>query len=142
MVNSLTKDSIATWEEIANKFLTKYFPPSKLVKLQGNITSFAQFDNESIYEAWERYKDLIRKCPHYGLPAWLEIEFFYNRLQLNTMVLVDTVVGGAFMGKERDEAYELLEEMTSNDFQWQDERTIPKKVAGMCGLGDIMTLHA
>ena len=56
------------WEEMANKFLIKYFPPSKLAKLQGNITSFSQFDNEAIYELWKRYKDLIRKCSHDGLP--------------------------------------------------------------------------
>jgi len=31
--NSLPKDSITTWEEMANKFLTKYFAPSKSAKL-------------------------------------------------------------------------------------------------------------
>ena len=65
--NSLSKESIAMLEEMANKFLIKYFPPSKLVKLRGNITSFSQFDNEPIYELWKRYKDLIRKCSHHGL---------------------------------------------------------------------------
>jgi len=31
--NFLPKNSIATWDEMANKFLTKYFPPSKEAKL-------------------------------------------------------------------------------------------------------------
>ena len=61
---------------------------------------------------------------YYDLPAWLEIQFFYNRLQLNTRMMVDAATGRAFaatgralMGKPKDEAYELPEEMASNDFQ-------------------------
>ena len=61
LFNSLPKDLIATREEMASKFLTNYFSPSKAAKLRGDITTFVQFDNENIYEAWERYKELIRK---------------------------------------------------------------------------------
>jgi len=43
-------------------------PTFKIGELRGNITSFSQFDNEPIYELWKRYKDLIRKCSHHGLP--------------------------------------------------------------------------
>ena len=67
--NSLSKNTIATWDKMVNKFLTKYFPPSKAAKLRGDLTTFTQFESESIYEAWERYKGLIRKVPHHILPA-------------------------------------------------------------------------
>jgi len=60
------------------RFLVKYFPPSKVAKLRGDITIFVQFENESIYEAWERYKGLLRKIPHHGFFGWLEIQFFYD----------------------------------------------------------------
>ena len=69
---------------MANKFLTKYSPPSKVAKLRDGLTTFTQLESESIYEAWERYQRLIRKVPHHGHPAWLEIQFFYNRLNPNT----------------------------------------------------------
>ena len=49
----------------------KYFPPGKIVKLRNDITNFIQLTDESLYEAWERYRDLQRKCPHHGLPDWL-----------------------------------------------------------------------
>ena len=51
---------------------------------------------------------MIKKVSHHGLPAWLEIQFFYNRLNLNTKMIIDAAAGGALMGKERDEAYKLL----------------------------------
>jgi len=61
---------------------------------------------------------LIRKVPHQGLPTWLKIQFFYNRLNPNAKMIIDAIAGGALIGKERDEAYELLEEMASNSYQW------------------------
>jgi len=62
---------------------------------------------------------LIRKVPHHGLPAWLEIQFFYNRLNPNTKMIIDAAAGGALMGKKSDDTYELLEEMASNSYKWQ-----------------------
>jgi len=43
---------------LTKAFLSKYFPPGKTAKLRAKITSFAQRDRESLYEAWERFKDL------------------------------------------------------------------------------------
>ena len=48
--NSLPKNAKATWDEMANKFLTKYFPPSKVGKLRDDLTTFTQLESESIYE--------------------------------------------------------------------------------------------
>jgi len=51
-------NSFTTWKMLSKAFLSKYFPPSKTAKLRAEITSFIQRDGESLYEAWERYKDL------------------------------------------------------------------------------------
>lgn len=48
---------MTTWEKLAQKFLAKYFSPAKMAELINDITSFSQFEGESLYEAWERYKD-------------------------------------------------------------------------------------
>ena len=79
---------------------------------------------------------------YYELPAWLEIQFFYNRLQPNTRMMVDAATGRALMGKPNDEAYELPEEMAANDFEWHAERVTPKKVAGMYELDVFSAIHA
>ena len=81
---SLPQESISTWDEMASKFLAKYFPPSKSAKLHNDMTTFAQFNNESIYEAWKRYKGHVQKVPNHGLSPRLEIQFFYNGLNPNT----------------------------------------------------------
>ena len=61
-------NSFTTWEMLSKAFLSKYFPPGKTAKLRTEITSFFQRDGESVYEAWERFKDLQRQCPHHGIP--------------------------------------------------------------------------
>jgi len=71
--NSLPKNTIAMWDEMANKFLMKYFPPSKAAKLRDDLTTITLLESESIYDAWEMYKGLTKKVLYHGLPAWLEI---------------------------------------------------------------------
>ncbi|KAK5777555.1 hypothetical protein PVK06_045522 [Gossypium arboreum] len=70
-LNSLQRGSIATWDQMTEKFLLKYFSLAKTTKLRNDISSFVQMDLETLYDAWERYKNLLRRCPHHGLPLWL-----------------------------------------------------------------------
>ena len=66
-LHSLPLDFICTWDELPKAFLAKIFPPSKTASLRNQITTFTQRDDESLYEAWEQFKDLLQLCPHHGL---------------------------------------------------------------------------
>ena len=72
-LNSLPSDSITTWNELTDKFLMKYFPPTKNAKLRNEITYFYQLEDESLYEAWERFKELLRRCPHHGILCYIQL---------------------------------------------------------------------
>ena len=115
-LNSLPLGIITTWEELAQKFLAKYFPPTKTAKLRNDITTFIQFKGESLYEAWERYKDLLQRCRHHDLPAWLQVQTFHDGLEATNRSMVDAVASGALMSKTHEAAYELLEELASNNY--------------------------
>nr|GFA30270.1 reverse transcriptase domain-containing protein [Tanacetum cinerariifolium] len=58
--------SILTWKDLVSKFINQFFPPSKTTYLQNEITNFLQKPNETFNEVWERFKDLLRQCPHHG----------------------------------------------------------------------------
>ncbi|KAF7832953.1 uncharacterized protein G2W53_015286 [Senna tora] len=130
-LQSLPEGSITTWEELAQQFLTKYFPPGKTAKMRNDITSFVLLDNESLYEAWERFKELLRKCPHHGLPKWLQVQTFYNGLSSEIRTSIDAAAGGALMSKPIDAAYTLLETMSSNNQQWHSDKHVHARVAGV-----------
>ncbi|KAF7815005.1 uncharacterized protein G2W53_028974 [Senna tora] len=130
-LQSLPEGSITTWKELTQQFLTKYFPPGKTAKMRNDITSFVLLDNESLYEAWERFKELLRKCPHHGLPKWLQVQTFYNGLSSEIRTSIDAAAGGALMSKPVDAAYTLLETMSSNNHQWHSDRHVHVRVAGV-----------
>ncbi|KAL5573531.1 hypothetical protein UlMin_023128 [Ulmus minor] len=129
-LTSLPSGTITTWNGLVNVFLTKYFPPAKSAKMRNDISNFLQQDQESLYEAWERFKDLLRKCPHHGLPLWMQVQTFYNGLLSNTQTMVDAASGGAFFNKSPEEGYELIEVMASNNFV-KSERSAQKRPAGL-----------
>ncbi|KAL5570294.1 hypothetical protein UlMin_026869 [Ulmus minor] len=78
----------------------------------------------------KRFKDLLRKCPHHGLPLWMQVQTFYNGLLSNTQTMVDAASGGAFFNKSPEDGYELIEVMASNNFM-KSERNSQKRTAGV-----------
>lgn len=81
-LNSLAPCTITAWEELVQKFLKKYFPPTKTAKLRNDIATFTQWDNDPLYEAQEHFKDLLKKCPHHEFPIQLQIQTFYKLLTI------------------------------------------------------------
>nr|GFD19819.1 reverse transcriptase domain-containing protein [Tanacetum cinerariifolium] len=69
---------IHTWEDLVSKFINEFFPPSRTTNLRNEISNFQQRCDESFHEAWDRYKDLLRACPHYGFTELHQLDTFYN----------------------------------------------------------------
>nr|GEX04329.1 reverse transcriptase domain-containing protein [Tanacetum cinerariifolium] len=78
--------SILTWEDLDTKFLNQFFPPSKTTNLRNEITRFQQRFDESFYEAWDRFNDLLRACPHHGFSEMHQLDTFYNALNRKSNV--------------------------------------------------------
>ena len=49
-LNSLPPDSMTTLNDLADRFLIKYFPLTKNAKLRNEITLFHQLEDESLYD--------------------------------------------------------------------------------------------
>ena len=52
---------------------------------------------------------------------------FYNGLSDSTRTIIDASAGGALMKKTTYQAYEILEDTTTNTNQWLRDRSAPKK---------------
>ena len=90
-------------------FWLDFFPLVKAKKLRIDISNFYQYEGESFYEAWERFKDLLRKCPHHSFTKWMQVHHFYNGLSCPTRTCIYASARGAIMGKNEVEAYQILE---------------------------------
>ncbi|KAK6115709.1 hypothetical protein DH2020_007978 [Rehmannia glutinosa] len=125
----------------SQKFLFKFFPSSKTLQLKSEITQFRQFDSEPLYEAWERFRDLLRRCPQHGFPEDQQLCFFYNGLMGQTRAFVDAAAGGALLARFPQDALNLLEQMAMNSYQWPSERS-NVRVAEISDSDPIKTLTA
>nr|GFC78792.1 reverse transcriptase domain-containing protein [Tanacetum cinerariifolium] len=86
--------SITTWEDLVSKFINEFFPPSRTTSLRNEILNFQQRFDESFHEAWDRYKDLLRACPHHDFIELHQLNTFYNALNPTDQDSLNAAVGG------------------------------------------------
>jgi len=98
----LPSGCITTWDELTKVFLAKFFPLRKTASLRKQITNFTQKDEETLYEAWERLKDLLRFCPHLALQRWMIIQDFYNGVTQPVRSIIDATAIETLMNKTKD----------------------------------------
>ncbi|GJX02954.1 ribonuclease H-like domain-containing protein, partial [Tanacetum coccineum] len=101
--------SILTWDDLVSKFINQYFPPSKTTYYRNEIITFYQKPNEAFNEAWERFKGLLRQCPHHGFSELHQLDTFYNSLNSNDQDALDSAAGGNFLDKMPQEGLAIIE---------------------------------
>ncbi|GJX17630.1 reverse transcriptase domain-containing protein [Tanacetum coccineum] len=70
--------------------------------------NFRQRPDESLFEAWERYKLLIDRCPNHNMLPVTQIDTFYNGLTLRHRDTINAAAGGTFMKRRPEECYDLI----------------------------------
>ncbi|GJX58663.1 hypothetical protein Tco_0290053 [Tanacetum coccineum] len=81
---------IITWEALRKKFLSKYCPPTRTAKKMEEINNFQQEPDETLYQAWERFKELLMRCPQHYLTDMQEVILFYKGLEVPTRQILDS----------------------------------------------------
>nr|GEW40000.1 reverse transcriptase domain-containing protein [Tanacetum cinerariifolium] len=111
----------------ANKHLDKFLHVTQSIKVNGvtddslrlnEITKFRQRPDKSLFEAWERYKLLIDRCPNHNMLPVTQIDTFYNGLTLRYRDTINAAAGGTFMKRRPEECYDLIENMTAHYNDW------------------------
>nr|GFB50043.1 reverse transcriptase domain-containing protein [Tanacetum cinerariifolium] len=102
-------NSILTWEDLVNKFVNQFFPPSKTTHLKNELSRFTQRFEETFGEAWERFKEMLKVCLHYGFTELSQIDTFYNGLNDNDQDSLNVAAGGNLLSKTTREALNIIE---------------------------------
>nr|GEV31302.1 reverse transcriptase domain-containing protein [Tanacetum cinerariifolium] len=100
--------SITTWDDLVSKFINEFFPPSRTTNLRNEILNFQQKFDESFHEAWERYKDLLRACPHHGFTELHQLDTFYNALNPADQDFLNAAAGGNLLEKSPQDALTII----------------------------------
>ncbi|GJZ11690.1 reverse transcriptase domain-containing protein [Tanacetum coccineum] len=101
--------SILTWEDLVSKFINEFFPPSRTTNLQNEISNFQQRFDESFHEAWDRYKDLLRACPHHGFTELHQLDTFYNALNPADQDSLNSPAGGNLLERSTQDVLTIIE---------------------------------
>nr|GEZ95612.1 reverse transcriptase domain-containing protein [Tanacetum cinerariifolium] len=78
-------------------------------QLAGGLKKNPRKFDESFHEAWERYKDLLRACPHHGFTELHELDTFYDALNPADQDSLDAVAGGNLLEKSPQDALTIIE---------------------------------
>nr|GEY46288.1 reverse transcriptase domain-containing protein [Tanacetum cinerariifolium] len=77
--------------------------------LQAPIKGYEDKPNETFNEAWERFKDFLKKCPHHGFSELHKLDTFYNALNPNDQDALDFAAGGNFLDKIPRKCLSIIE---------------------------------
>jgi hypothetical protein len=84
---------------------------------------------------------MIRTCHSHGVNEWIILHSFYNGLNYMSRNILDSAVGGAFMGKTIIEAKAILESILQNYSQWHTERApMPSKKVSSIEEVDVLSI--
>nr|GFA27659.1 hypothetical protein [Tanacetum cinerariifolium] len=101
--------SIHTWEDLVYKFINEFFPPLRTSNLRNEISNFQQRFDELFHEAWDRYKDLLRACPHHGFTKLHQLDTFYNALNPVDQDVLNAAAGGNLLERRTQDVLTIIE---------------------------------
>ena len=77
---------------------------------------FKQGKDESLYNAWERYKRLLKRCPMHGIDLTTQMDIFYHSMNYTSKGIIDAACCGAFKRKSDEEAKHLIEDLAKCNY--------------------------
>ncbi|GKA25514.1 hypothetical protein Tco_0711623 [Tanacetum coccineum] len=99
------------------------------------INNFQQEPDENLYQAWERFKELLMKCPHHYLTEMQEVILFYNGLGIPTRQILDS--RGAIPSKTVADAKVAIQEMAEYSQKWHNGTSRSRSTETSDGLAAI-----
>ncbi|GJW47274.1 reverse transcriptase domain-containing protein [Tanacetum coccineum] len=124
----LDKETPRSISNVAMIFVSKFinqFSPTK--QLPSNKSHVYQEPNETFNEAWERFKELLRQCPHHGFSELHQLDTFYNSLNTNDQDALDSAAGGNFLDKMPRDGLAIIE--SKSKVRYSRSRAIEPRVS-------------
>ena len=102
------------------------------------IQNFKQGDTESLYDAWERFTLMLKRCPNHELSEKQYLQIFTEGLTHNIRMFLDASAGGSLKNKTDHEVEALIESLAQNEYRADAE----KKKRGVYWVSDTTSILA
>ena len=118
---SLPVGLVTNWEELVEAYMSRFFPPTLTSERRCEIIVFKQGEDESLYNAWEIYKRLLKRCPMHGIDLTTHMEIFYHSMNYALKDIINVACCGAFKRKSVEEARQLIEDLAKCNYKVPSE---------------------
>jgi hypothetical protein len=125
----LPRGSIATWKELKDKFLERFFTHTLFHRRKSEMLSFKQHESESPCEAYERFKLLRRRCPNHSINVMEQLQLFTAGMKMQHHMILDASAGGSIKIKTHEETKDLVEQICQNEYNMSHDRN--RKTVGV-----------
>lgn len=107
----------------------EYYSVAKILEYNKALSGFTHDAEEMVIEAWDRFKELLRLCPQYGLTEPLLLQQFYGgMIEIGKQVLDRFNPQGYFNGLNETNARNTSERLYKNSRNWRTRiRKKPQK---------------
>ena len=119
--DSLPVGSVNTREELAEAFMSRFFPPTLTAKRRGEIIVFKHGGDESLYTAWERFKRLLKRCPMNRINLTTQMNIFYHAINYTSKGIIDASCYGGFKRRSAEEARQVIEDLAKCNYKTPSE---------------------
>ncbi|GKF21466.1 hypothetical protein Tco_0070104, partial [Tanacetum coccineum] len=82
---------------------------------------------ESLYDAWTRFNDLLQKVPHHGLDLWIQFQIFYDHVDYTTQMAIDYAAGERLRKLRPEVAWETIEDLAQYKEKVWNNLVIPEE---------------
>ena len=120
-LESLPYEPVNNWEELVEAYMSRFFRPTLTSKRRGEIIVLKQREGESLYNACERYKRLLKIYPMHGIDLTTQMNIFYHSMNYTSKVIIDAACCGAFKRKSVEEARHLIEDLAKSNYRAPSE---------------------
>ena len=114
---SLPYGLVTTWEEPIEAYLSRFFHFALTLERRGEIISFEQKEDESLFNGWERCKHLLRRCLMHGIEKMTQMDIFYHTMNYTSKGIIDAACFGAFKRKSTEELNQLIEDLAKINYK-------------------------
>ncbi|KAF7826825.1 uncharacterized protein G2W53_017989 [Senna tora] len=114
----LPASSITSWEKMMKTFLERYYPASRVNNARKELFVIKQHSHETLFDFWERFKEVCASCPQHGIPEQALINFFYEGLLPSGRSSINGAAGGSLVEKSPTKAKRLIEIVASTSRQF------------------------
>ena len=137
--------SVNTWEELVEAYMSRFFPSTLTIERRGEIIVFKQGEEKSLYNAWERFKRLLKRCPMHGIDLTTKMDIFYHAMNYNSKGIIDASCCGAFKIRSAEEVRQVIEDLAKFNYKASSEASGSSnrlRGSGLIGLDRMIAIKA